>query len=186
MHDDFHEVAGRVLSHVLDAPPEQRTATLEQACNGNSALRNEVLSLLDSLDEDYLETPLVERERILPSPSAHEPFLPFVIDRYRLVELIASGGMGNVYRAVRCDGSFQHQVAIKLIRVEYQNAFIKRRFQIERQALARLQHSNIARLLDGRSMDDGTPYIVMEYVDGKPIDEKDLAFGVRGEEQDCP
>src|SRR5262245_58734358 len=82
---------------------------------------------------------------------------------------IGSGGMGSVYLAVRDDDSYRQQVAIKLVRSGLANEFVLRRFRNEMQILAELNHPNIARLLDGGTTADGRPFLVMEYVEGVPI-----------------
>jgi serine/threonine protein kinase len=79
--------------------------------------------------------------------------------------------MGTVYRAVRADAAFDKQVAVKVIKRGMETEETLRRFQDERQTLARLDHPNIGRLLDGGSTGDGRPYLVMEYVEGRPIDQ---------------
>ncbi len=93
------------------------------------------------------------------------------VGRYQLIERIGAGGMGTVYRAERADGAFQQQVAMKLIRRELLSEDGLERFFAERQILARLEHPGIARLIDGGAEDLGIPYVVMEYVDGLPIDQ---------------
>lgn len=82
---------------------------------------------------------------------------------------ISRGGMGTVMLAERDDGQFAQQVAIKLVRADAWAPEARDRFVLERQILARLQHAHIARLLDGGVLDDGSPYFVMEFVDGQPI-----------------
>ncbi|MFC4820281.1 protein kinase domain-containing protein [Dokdonella ginsengisoli] len=89
---------------------------------------------------------------------------------YRLGEEIGSGGMGTVFLAERADGTFRRHVAIKLLR-GFPTRESAQRLRRERQILADLDHPNIARLLDGGSMPDGQPYLVMEYVDGEPLNE---------------
>jgi tetratricopeptide (TPR) repeat protein/predicted Ser/Thr protein kinase len=91
------------------------------------------------------------------------------IGPYEVLEEIGHGGMGTVYRAVRGDGDFQLQVAIKVIRRGADEPLLLDRFRAERQILAKLEHPNIARLLDGGATEDGLLYFVMEYVDGKPL-----------------
>src|SRR6185295_3586415 len=88
---------------------------------------------------------------------------------YRLIREIGRGGMGAVYLAARDDQQYESEVAIKLVRPGLDTEFILKRFRRERQILARLQHPNIARLLDGGTTEDGVPYLVMEYVDGSWI-----------------
>lgn len=92
-----------------------------------------------------------------------------LIGPYRLCESLGQGGMGSVYRAERVDGSVCQQVAVKFVRRELLNANTLRRFQLERQTLASLDHPNIARLIDASAISDDTPYFVMDYVAGVPI-----------------
>jgi len=91
---------------------------------------------------------------------------PYQIDRE-----IGRGGMGAVYLASRADEAFDKQVAIKLIRADADGEEVMRRFMLERRILASLEHPNVARLVDAGALDDGRPYIVMEFVDGVPITE---------------
>ncbi|HZH33826.1 MAG TPA: protein kinase, partial [Pyrinomonadaceae bacterium] len=93
------------------------------------------------------------------------------VGKYKIVREIGRGGMGAVYEAVRDDAEFEQRVAIKLIRRGMDTDFILRRFRHERQILANLNHPFIARLFDGGTTDDGLPYFVMEYVEGKPINQ---------------
>ena len=92
------------------------------------------------------------------------------IGSYQLLYLLGAGGMGEVYLAERIDEEFEHQVAIKLVRRDLIPVDVYARLRTERQILANLQHPNIARLFDGGTAEDGTPYLVMEYIDGIPID----------------
>ncbi len=92
------------------------------------------------------------------------------IGSYRLLDLLGRGGMGVVYLAERADQQFEKQVAIKLMPHGLETPEMERRFRIERQILADLEHPDIARLLDGGVTDEGYPYLVMELVDGRPID----------------
>src|SRR4029077_6444078 len=89
---------------------------------------------------------------------------------YQLLEEIGQGGMGEVYRAARIDGQYEKQVAVKLVRGGFDTTSVLKRFRHERQILASLDHPNIARLLDGGTTEDGIPYLVMELVEGTPID----------------
>jgi serine/threonine protein kinase/Tfp pilus assembly protein PilF len=91
------------------------------------------------------------------------------IGPYRIAREIGRGGMGTVYEARRADGEFQHRVAIKLIKSGLDSDFVLRRFRNERQILAALDHPNIGRLLGGGTTADGTPYFVMEYIEGRPL-----------------
>ena len=89
---------------------------------------------------------------------------------YQLLHMIGAGGMGEVYLAERIDHEFEQRVAIKLVRRSLMPTDVYARLRTERQILANLQHPYIARLLDGGTAGDGTPYLVMEYIDGIPID----------------
>ncbi|MGH9841169.1 MAG: serine/threonine-protein kinase, partial [Blastocatellia bacterium] len=91
------------------------------------------------------------------------------IGPYRLTRLVGRGGMGAVYEAVRDDGQFRQQVALKIIRRGMDTDFVRDRFLRERQILASLDHPHIARLLDSGATPNGRPYFVMEFVAGEPI-----------------
>jgi serine/threonine protein kinase/tetratricopeptide (TPR) repeat protein len=92
------------------------------------------------------------------------------IGAYRILRTLGVGGMGEVYLAERVDAEFEQQVAIKAVHAGSLRRSSQSRFKVERQILAQLDHPNIAHLLDGGTLPDGTAYIVMEYVDGVPID----------------
>ena len=92
------------------------------------------------------------------------------VGSWRLIAEIGRGGMGEVYRAARADEEYQQDVAIKLVHGGGDPAFVAARLRAERQILARLEHPNIARLLDGGTTDAGVPYLVMQLIDGEPID----------------
>src|ERR1700726_3762134 len=92
------------------------------------------------------------------------------IGPYRVLRTLGVGGMGEVYLAERADAEFEQQVAIKVVFGSALARGVQSRLKIERQILAQLDHPNVAHLLDGGSLPDGTAYIVMEYVDGIPID----------------
>jgi eukaryotic-like serine/threonine-protein kinase len=159
----------------LDCDESTRPEFLSEKCNGDDTLRTEVESLLyyNSRASQFIETPALElaAESFAKQDIAGHGMLGKKIGQYKLVEKLGSGGMGEVYRAVRDDDQFQKQVAIKLIRQGYDTAQIVRRFRNERQILASLEHPNIASLLDGGTTEDGLPFFVMELVEGQPIDQ---------------
>src|SRR5579884_33884 len=95
---------------------------------------------------------------------------PQHIGPYRIERLLGAGGMGSVYLAARDDAQYTKRVAIKVIQ-SFGGPDLKRRFRNERQILANLEHPWIARLMDGGALEDGRPYLVMEYVEGRRIDE---------------
>src|SRR5438105_2011200 len=108
---------------------------------------------------DFIETPVLE------------PFCGRRIGPYRLIRKLGQGGMGSVYLAARADDQFEQQVAVKIVKRGMDTDFILSRFRNERQILAGLEHPNIARLLDGGATEDDLPYYVMEFIEGRPIDE---------------
>jgi serine/threonine protein kinase len=134
-------------------------------------IRADVVSLLsaDEHAESFINEPiLVERGVVTdePKPDAAEGE---IIDGYRLLRKIGSGGMGSVYLADQSGEGFSQNVALKLIKRGMDTGAVLKRFLMERQILANLEHPNIARMLDGGSTADGLPYFVMEYVDGEEL-----------------
>jgi non-specific serine/threonine protein kinase/serine/threonine-protein kinase len=156
----------QVLGDALDLPAPQRAAFLDQECAGDPDLRDEVEGLLEASDDtiDFIETPALAQ-----SDDWLSGLIGSHIGPYRIVELLGEGGMGAVYRGVRDDGDFQQQIAIKLVKRGMDTNSILRRFRSERRILARLDHPNICKLIDGGVTDDGLPYFVMEYLQGVPI-----------------
>jgi len=144
-----------------------RAALVADRCGRDAELLREVESLLEqttgSLETFAQNAPESVRREI----STLAPGLR--LGAYAIVRELGRGGMGAVYLAQRADGVFEKQVAIKILKRGTDTDEILRRFNAERQILARLDHPNIARLLDGGTSDDGLPYFVMEYVDGVPI-----------------
>jgi len=105
------------------------------------------------------------------SANAEDPMVGRRVGAYEIVQRIGHGGMAVVYLAVRADDAYRKQVAIKLVPLELDSAEVLNRFRKERQMLAGLDHPNIVRLIDGGSTAEGVPYLVMDYVEGTPIDE---------------
>jgi len=163
-----------VVDEVLELPCEQRASYLDRACP-QPQLRNYVESLILAYDRagSFLESPALGAlpDPLAPAGEADESWVGRRLGAYELIEEIGEGGMGKVYRAVRADDQYQKQVAIKVIKEGLETALAQARFRAERQILANLEHPNIARLLDGGTTDHGLPYLVMELVQGLPIDE---------------
>ncbi len=157
-----------IFEQVLALEPAEREARLSALCAHDVALRDEVLELLRAQPaaERLFANPLVPPPAKSDNPD--EAPMPARIGRYRVLRLLGRGGMGSVYLAERDDDVFHKQVAVKLLAPGLGGGSVLRRFQVERQILASLEHPLIARLLDGGSL-DGRPYLVMEYVDGLPI-----------------
>lgn len=167
----WQQVKG-VLQHVLEISPSHRPAFLDQACEGDEPLRLEVESLLAGESagvEGFLETPLWTSAVF--ESALSDSWVGRRIGAYEVVALIGEGGMGSVYRGTRADEQYEKQVAIKVVRQGLGTAFALAQFRAERQILANLDHPHIARLLDGGTTETGLPYLVMELVDGEPIDE---------------
>jgi len=153
----------RLMSLALQHEADDQQAWVEAECDGRPALREAVLALL-------------EAERASTGFLESGPEVAALIDRkgerlgaFEIVEEVALGGMSAVYRGRRVDGTFDHQVAIKLFDAHALSADGRTRFQTERRILALLDHPGIARIIDGGATRDGTPYLVMEWVEGEPI-----------------
>ena len=149
--------------------PAERDAFLKDACAGDRALLDEVRSLLGS--DPGGRSVVGQAVRDAAGTLAEASHAGTLIGPYSILREIGRGGMGAVYLAERADGQFDQQVALKLIKRGMDSDQIVGRFRRERQILARLQHPNIARLLDGGVTDDGQLYFAMEHVEGEPIDE---------------
>ena len=169
--DRWKEVK-EVLDAALGRPAEERGALVREVCAGDAELRAEVESLLacDGQANEFLES--AARPAALRSLLDAPPEAPAAarIGPYKVLSEIGRGGMGAVYLAERDDHEYRKQVAIKLVRGDVDSASVVGRFRQERQILAELDHPNIARLLDGGTTDEGVPYLVMEHVEGVPID----------------
>ncbi len=154
---------------MLDRPIAERALFLDTACDSDAGLRREVDLLLDAHADagSFLEHPA-------PLAACETGAAPVDgnLGPYRVLHEIGRGGMGVVYLAERADGTFRKRVAIKLVKLGLGSGSeeVVRRFHAERQILANLEHPNIARLLDGGSTEDGAPFLVVEHVEGEPID----------------
>jgi len=138
--------------------PGERPALLDRECGSDGDLRRQVELLLEA---EEAERRLESADMSIAKGAAIGP--------YRLQEEVGRGGMGTVWRAERADGEFQQTVAVKLIKRGMDTNEVIRRFAQERQILSRLDHPNIARLLDGGSTEEGRPYLVMEFIEGRPL-----------------
>ncbi len=165
----------RKLQEVFDraaaVPPSEQAAYVESACSGDAALAAEVLRMLeeDRSSDSLLDSDVAQVADNLLSHSlldrGGEP-LP-QCGNYRLIRKLGEGGMGVVYLAERTD--LGTEVAIKFLRDAWYSASLRERFTREQQTLAQLSHPLIARLYDAGISTDGTPWFVMEYVDGVPV-----------------
>ena len=159
----------QLFDQAQSIPPTQREAWLLGACQGDPALLAELRSMLLQPYTTFMQQPAAAPPSMTP-PHASEPSGTF-IGPYRIVRELGRGGMGVVYLAMRDDGTFRKNVAVKLLLREQVTPEFVQRFKQERQVVAALDHPNIARILDGGDAPDGMPYYVMEYIEGQPLDQ---------------
>jgi predicted Ser/Thr protein kinase len=164
-----------IFEQAADLPPAAQAELLADRCAGDPLLRAEVETLLrhDGAARAGLEA-LVGQAAAAAGGSADCPGGPAglagaVLGHWRLVRELGQGGMGAVWLGERIAGDFDQQVAIKLIRPGLESAHLVQRFAAERRILAGLIHPSIARLYDGGAGPGGRPYLVMEYVEGRPL-----------------
>ncbi len=186
--DPWSEPIAKAFHELRGLPPAARAERLRQLCGDDRARRRELETLLEHHDEplELLERPPLPGFSLTGhgAPGAHrDPLIGRAIGPYRLEQQIASGGMGAVYRGARADGLLEQTVAVKLMQPWRRSDELVLRFQSEWQTLANLNHPNIAQLLDAGVTDDGMPYLVMEFIDGLPLDaycdERALPVGER-------
>ena len=167
MDPDRWRAVETLFHQALELEEPARGLFLDAQCGGDPDLRREVDAWLaaDAGAPAHLTSAVGDAVRLLHTelPSGTR------VGQYEIVSLIGEGGMGSVYRARRGDDVFQKEVAIKVVKRGMTSGDLLRRFRRERQILARLEHPNIARVLDGGSTDDGLPYLVMEYVEGRSL-----------------
>ncbi len=159
--DDFWRIEATFAS-VIGLDPEGRARIVGDAFADRPDLRYEIEALLVAHD----------RLAAAGGPADNDddsPGLDLQVGAYRLVEKIGEGGMGEVFRAERADGLFAQQVAVKLTRSTLADSDLRRRFLVERQILASLNHDHIVRLLDGGTTSQGQAYLIMEHVEGVPL-----------------
>src|SRR5579871_1119100 len=165
------KIVEEAFSRAIELPEETRRSAVEQMCAGDASLVQDVLKLIEEdqrantlLDSniDHVAQALLDFGH-LPSLVRQQ------IGPYRLMKLLGEGGMGVVYLAERTDiGGI---VAIKLLRDAWLSPMRRERFRVEQRTLAQLNHPSIARIYDSNTLEDGTPWFVMEYADGLPLTE---------------
>ena len=163
----------QLAEKALDLPAQERASFLDEACGEDLELRRGIEDLLQSYNqvETFLEEPVAPRMPTLDIDGRSARPDTEDIGPYRLERRIGRGGMGDVYLASRADGTFKRRVALKRLHYDIDSEEAEQRFQAERQILATLDHPNIARLLDGGTDTQGRPYLVMEYIEGRRIDQ---------------
>jgi eukaryotic-like serine/threonine-protein kinase len=168
MTNEQWEQVKEIFNEAVELPRTERLTFIEQKSGGDQLIVKEVQSLLESDEEveDFIENPAAAVSHLVRDDTA---LAGKKIGFYRIEREIGRGGMGAVYLAARADEHFKKRVAIKLIKRGFDTDDIIRRFRHERQILAALDHPNITRLLDGGATEDGLPYLVMDYVEGLPL-----------------
>jgi serine/threonine protein kinase/tetratricopeptide (TPR) repeat protein len=168
MREQWREV-NEILASALERSPEERLDFVRAACGEDDALRAEIESLLahanaaDTLLEGFPASDLFS--------ATGGVLIGTRIGAYRIVGEVGQGGMAAVYQAERADQEFHKRVAIKMVKPGPNPREIIRRFRNERQTLAALDHPYIVKLLDGGTTEEGWPYLVMDFVEGVPIDQ---------------
>ena len=154
-----------IFSEALDLPVAERAAFLDRTCAGDPAQRARIEALLVgyAAADGFLEQPLVEPPAPLPEAQPGD-----VIGRYTLLKKIGEGGCGVVFLAEQKE-PVRRRVALKIIKLGMDTRAVIARFEAERQALAMMDHPDIARVFDAGATETGRPFFVMEFVDGVPI-----------------
>lgn len=167
-----------IYEETASLPMEQRKDYLDLTCTGKAEVRKEVEAMLQAETTlgSFLEPP-----RTVDGTIAGDQTIQLsgkTLGPYHIERLLGEGGMAAVFLGVRSYGQYQKKVAVKVVRSGLWSKAILGRFEHEREALARLDHPNIGRLVDVGTTEEGLPYVVMEYVDGVPIDEYCNAKGL--------
>jgi eukaryotic-like serine/threonine-protein kinase len=160
-----------LFEELVDTGPSERSARLQSACGDDTELRSSVESLFAS--DQTLEDPLLTAigaaaESLL--EDHQDRLIGTRVGAYRVTSVLGHGGMSTVYRGERDDSQYQQTVAIKVLQHAALHPRLRSRLHSERHILATLDHPSIARLIDSGDLEDGSPYLVMEHVDGEAID----------------
>lgn len=180
MTDMDPKLVDEIFSAALDLDETKRLPYVNKRCGDDIALKQRVLELIDaaSPDEDRFDSQFSGiRDRLLgdvflddgDAMPDEEDLSGRSIGYWRIEQRLARGGLATVYEARRNDGEFEQRVAFKVLRRGLDTDDLVARFRAERQILSALEHPGIANILDGGALGDGRPYLVLEFVDGKPI-----------------
>ncbi len=164
---EFMRRLGEILDRAIDLPAPARAAFLEHACDGDQEMRERVdeLLALDAQREGFMDDPTIEKQ---PAESDAGALHGVCFGPYKVLEKIGEGGYGEVYLAEQRE-PVTRRVALKIIKPGMDTKQVIARFESERQALAMMEHANIARVLDAGATTNGRPYFIMELVRGVPI-----------------
>ncbi len=167
MTDTLRRKAEQIFQKVADLPPERWSAFLDEHCRSEDpAIRADVESLLEHMESEKVAS--LHAEAGAPEGDAHA--VGGMVGPYKLLQLIGEGGFGAVYMAEQ-EQPVRRRVALKIIKLGMDTKQVIARFEAERQALALMEHPNIAKVLDAGATDTGRPYFVMELVKGIPVTE---------------
>ena len=165
-----------LFDEALARPADERETFIHASTSGDTALANEVLALLDAAEnsEGFLAGSV-------PRPESRDLEAEQRLGAWKIVMPLGRGGMGEVYEVERADGEYRQRAALKRMRSLPESQVT--RFQMERQMLAEFDHPGIARLLDGGLAGDGRPFMVIEFVEGLPIDAHSERLGLQARER---
>jgi serine/threonine protein kinase/WD40 repeat protein len=175
-NDSHQDRIDELFDRAIALPADEREAFLNVNCNGDAEVLAAVQKMLAAHDRaeratEFLAEPPEDLRFFADDDQRKHPLVGQRVGPYEVKRWLGGGGFGHVYLAFRSD-DYQQKVAVKVLRSDIDvDSRVLARFELERQLLADLQHEHIARLLYGGTLDTGRPYIVMEYVKGKPITE---------------
>lgn len=173
-------IVDRIFSEALELSGDERAAFIDAQCGEDGAIRDRVLSLVAAADapaDEFDSRFSLVRDRLLgevigaDASEQSEDLSGLRINNWRLEKRLARGGLATVYIAHRDDGEYDQRAAFKVLRRGLDTDDLVARFRAERQILSSLDHPAIAGILDGGALEDGRPYLVLEFVDGVPITE---------------
>ncbi len=170
MSDARWERIKATFEAAMAAPAADRPAILDRECGGDAELRREVESLLDARTQAFVRTAGAARS-LADAAGGPAPLTERhgdMVGRYKLLEPLGEGGFGSVWMAEQRE-PVKRRVALKIIKLGMDTKQVIARFEAERQALATMDHPNIAKVLDAGATETGRPYFVMEYIKGVPI-----------------
>lgn len=170
--DERWERVQELFSRAVELPASERDAFIVKETGSDAELRKELVELL-ACDNGSSTGPLTQALGAALDATTRDrrkALLGRKVGNYKLVSVLGHGGTGTVYLGERADRQYSAQVAIKIVDSATVQGELGLRFRAERQILATLNHTNIARLLDAGETEEGQPYLVMEYVHGEPLD----------------
>ncbi|TVQ90359.1 MAG: hypothetical protein EA393_06035 [Bacteroidetes bacterium] len=172
----YKERITRLFAEALEVPPSEWKFWVDSHCSveeKKAGIDTHLLRLLKSTPraDAFFDALNQNLEQDLKSQPEDIPYKPGdLFDKFRIEKALGQGGMATVFLCERADGQFEQKVALKIMKVRGDAKLLKERFRQEQQILARFSHPNIAQLYDGGITEEGFPYMIMEYVEGEPID----------------